>query len=313
MSLARFKEQVRDIGLVLAGQTAELAPADGKLYALRDVTGTVPSIPLIAASIMSKKLAGGADAIVLDVKLGNGAFMPTVEKARELAEIMVAIGADAGRETVALLSDMNQPLGRAVGNALEVKEAIATLRGDGPPDFVAHCLGVAGHMLKLAGKASTVAEARKLAATTLEDGRALEKFRAMVEAQGGDVAQVDDPERLPQASHVGTADAPRGGFVQEIDTMSIGWTGVELGGGRQRKGDKIDHAVGLIMAVKVGDRVEAGAPLVEIHANSAEKLAAARQQLAAAITIGEAPVEPLPHIHDVVTAEAHIADEGESS
>ena len=199
MTLDQFKAQLADIGLVLAGQTAKLAPADGKLYALRDVTGTVASTPLIAASIMSKKLAAGADAIVLDVKVGSGAFMPTVEAAKELAQIMVNIGNDAGRKTAALISDMNQPLGNAIGNALEVKEAIDTLQGGGPNQFWAHALDISAYMLLLTGKAPTIETAKELAREVRENGAAFQKFRDMVAAQGGDVRQVDDPSLLPQA------------------------------------------------------------------------------------------------------------------
>src|SRR5690606_31773122 len=199
LSLEQFKRQLRDIGLVLAGQTSVLAPADGMLYALRDVTATVDNRALIAASIMSKKLAAGADAIVLDVKTGSGAFMPTVEAAEDLARLMVEIGEDAGRDVVALISDMNQPLGHAVGNALEVREAIDTLRGGGPVDFWEHCRVVAGHMVLLAGKAATLEEAEALIDAARADGRGLAKFRELVVAQGGDGGLVDDPDRLPQA------------------------------------------------------------------------------------------------------------------
>jgi pyrimidine-nucleoside phosphorylase len=202
-----------DIGLVLAGQTADLAPADGKLYALRDVTGTVASTPLIAASIMSKKLAGGADAIVLDVKTGSGAFMPTVEAAQDLARQMVAIGQEAGRQTVALISDMNQPLGQAIGNALEVKEAIATLQGNGPADFWAHCLEVAAHMVQLAGKTADLDEAKEMVTAVRDNGQGWAKFRQMVAAQGGDVTQLEQPDQLPQAELVEPIPAPRGGTI----------------------------------------------------------------------------------------------------
>ncbi len=232
MKLAQFKKQLASIGLVLAGQSVSLAPADGKLYALRDVTGTVANKSLIAASIMSKKLAAGADAIVLDVKMGNGAFMTKVEDAQELARIMVDIGQDAGRQTVAIISDMNQPLGHAVGNALEVKEAIATLHGKGPHDFWLHCLKIAGYMLLLAGKADSLGEAETLATTARDDGRALQKFRDMVQAQGGDISQVDDPAQLPQAQFVEEILAPRSGTVASMDTAELGWSCVRLGGGR---------------------------------------------------------------------------------
>jgi pyrimidine-nucleoside phosphorylase len=290
-----------DIGLVLAGQTADLAPADGKLYALRDVTGTVANTALIAASIMSKKLAGGADAIVLDVKVGSGAFMPTVEAARELARIMVDIGKDAGRQSVALISDMNQPLGHAVGNALEVKEAIATLQGNGPADFWAHCLEVAGQMLWLAGKAKSLAEAKQLATAARDDGRALAKFRAMVQAQGGDVSQVDEPDKLPQAAYVKSLPAPRQGSIATMNTAAIGWACVRLGGGRLVKSDEIDHAVGVTLPVKVGDRVVMGDELGTVHANDREKLGQASEEILAALTWTEGAVEPLPHFYGIVT------------
>lgn len=300
LTLAQYKKQLAEIGLVLAGQTADLAPADGKLYALRDVTGTVGSIPLIAASIMSKKLAGGADAIVLDVKTGSGAFMHTVAEARELAQLMVDIGREAGRETVALISDMNQPLGHAVGNALEVKEAIAALHGSGPPDFWSHSLEVAAHMLLLAGKADSLAAAREVATKARDDGRAWDKFRAMVIAQGGDAAQVDNPDLLAQAALVEPLVAPRGGTIVAMDTAAIGWAVVALGGGRQRKGDKIDHAVGLELAAKIGENIEAGKTLGTIHANDPEQLAQARTQILAALQWSGEAVEPLPHFYDTI-------------
>lgn len=300
LSLAQFKRQLKEIGLVLAGQSADLAPADGQLYALRDVTGTVASIPLIAASIMSKKLAAGADAIVLDVKVGSGAFVREVEKARELAEIMVAIGQDAGRQTIALLSDMNQPLGHAVGNALEVKEAIETLQGGGPADFWAHCLEVAAWMLRLAGKAESLEEAKDLATAARADGRAWAKFRALVQAQGGKPGQVADPALLPKARLVETVSVPQSGYVAAIDTQAIGWACVRLGAGREKKGQAIDHAVGLVMPVKVGDYRAAGDALCTIHANDESKLAQAKREVLAAVTWSERPVEALPHFYGTV-------------
>lgn len=301
LELPAFKQQLREIGLVLAGQTAHLAPADGKLYALRDVTGTVASMPLIAASIMSKKLAAGADAIVLDVKVGSGAFMPTVAAARELAEIMVNIGHDAGRQTVALLSDMNQPLGHAIGNALEVKEAIATLHGAGPADFWAHCLEVAGQMLLLAQKAETVEEAKQLITEARDRGRAWEKFRQMVKAQGGDISQVDNPDKLPQARLIETVTAPQDGVAAALDTHAIGWCTVHLGAGRLVKTDQLDHAVGMILPLKVGDTVKKDQPIATIHANDEPKLAQARQELLAAITWSNEPVTRLPHFYGTVS------------
>lgn len=301
MSLARFKRQLAETGCVLAGQTADLAPADGKLYALRDVTGTVGSIPLIAGSIMSKKLAAGADAIVLDVKTGNGAFMQTVEMARELAQIMVDIGNDAGRKTVAVLSDMNQPLGHAVGNALEVKEALDTLAGQGPPDFREHCLVIAGHMLQLAGVASTETAARTMVAAALDEGEALAKFRQMVAAQGGDIKQVDQPHTLPQAPYQETVRAPQAAHVAAIDAGAIGWAAVRLGAGRLVKTDKIDHAVGFILPFKVGQAVVADEPLFTIHAADKEKLVIARDAILDAISWSDNPVDPLPHFHGIIT------------
>lgn len=301
LPLPQLKQQLGDIGLALAGQSVSLAPADGLLYALRDVTGTVGNKSLIAASIMSKKLAGGADGIVLDVKTGSGAFMQTEEDARELAQIMVGIGEDSGRHTVALLSDMNQPLGHAVGNALEVKEALETLRGDGPEDFWQHCLTVAGYMLLLAGKAETIEEAKQLATAARDDGRALAKFREMVAAQGGDVAQVDNPELLPQARFVEDIVILRDGYVSAMDTDELGWASVNLGAGRLLKSDSIDHAVGFILTTKVGDHVSAGQVIGTIHANDKAKLEDARVEILEAIKLSDTPVEPLPNFYGVVS------------
>jgi pyrimidine-nucleoside phosphorylase len=300
LTLDQFKRQLAEIGLVLAGQTAALAPADGKMYALRDVTATVASVPLIAASIMSKKLAAGADAIVLDVKLGSGAFMSTVEEARELAQVMVNIGKDAGRQMVALLSDMNQPLGQAIGNALEVKEAIETLQGGGPPDFWAHCREVAAQMVRLAGKAADMAEAQEMVTAVRDNGRAWVKFRAMVAAQDGDLRQLDEPERLPAAAIRRPVAAPRAGTIAAMDTAGIGWTAVHLGGGRLVKSDRIDHAVGIILPAKIGDTFAAGDELAVIHANDADKAAQAEADLLAALTWSDDPVPPLPHFYGTV-------------
>jgi len=235
LSREEFLEQLGAEGLVLTGQSGDLAPADGKLYALRDVTGTVPSIPLIASSIMSKKIAAGAQAIVLDVKVGMGAFMETLDSARELARLMVAIGRLSGRKVVALLSDMNQPLGEAVGNVLEVREAIETLHGRGPADFREHCLVVASHMLVLGEKASSLDEARQMAESALQEGRAWEKFRMLVKTQGGDLSYVDYPERMANAPVVRMAAAPRSGWISQINARVVGETSVVLGAGRQRK------------------------------------------------------------------------------
>lgn len=300
MTLTQFKQQLTAIGLVLAGQTAELAPADGKLYALRDVTGTVASMPLIAASIMSKKLAAGADAIVLDVKTGSGAFMHSVDDARQLARIMVDIGKDAGRKTIALISDMNQPLGHAVGNALEVREAIDTLHGYGPHSFWEHCLDIAGYMILLANKAATLDEAKTLATAVRDQGLAWQKFRDMVRAQGGDIIQVDHPDTLPRAKYIEPIPAPQTGTIAAIDTTGVGWACVRLGGGRMTKSDQIDHSVGFILPAKIGDKFQAGDSLGTIHANSLNKLAQARAEILDALTWSDTTVAPLPHVYDVL-------------
>ncbi len=293
-----FKKQLKEKGIVLTGQSMDLAPADGKLYSLRDVTGTVPSIPLIASSIMSKKIAAGAQAVVLDVKVGKGAFMKTLDKARELAGLMTQIGELAGRKTVCLLSDMNQPLGHAVGNALEVKEAIDTLKGGGPADFREHCLHVSAHMLVVGKWAADLDEGRRMAEKAIADGSALEKFRVLVQAQGGDVSYVDDPGKLPKARLVEVVDAPRSGWLSQIDARSVGEASVALGAGRARKSDTIDHAVGLVVHHKVGDRVEAGDPLFTIHANDEARAAAAREAVLAAHVFSDSPVPPLPLFYE---------------
>jgi len=294
LSHEEFRVQLARIGIVLTGQSLDLAPADRKLYALRDVTGTVPSLPLIVSSIMSKKIAAGADAIVLDVKVGSGAFMKTLDGAEALARSMVRIGQRVGRRVVALISDMNQPLGWAVGNALEVREAIETLHGGGPADFREHCLVVAAEMLALGGKAADPEEGRRLAADAIASGAAWAKFRAMVEAQGGDLSVVDDPDRLPRARLIEPAPAPAGGYLQRVNAAEVGLAVVDLGGGREKKEDTIDHAVGVVTHHKVGDRIEKGEPLFTIHANDEHRLAMARERLLAAHTIGPEPVEPLP-------------------
>ncbi|MGH2542852.1 MAG: thymidine phosphorylase [Ardenticatenaceae bacterium] len=306
LSYDEFMKQVSSIGLVVAGTTKAIAPADGKLYALRDVTATVSSLPLIASSIMSKKLAGGADAIVLDVKVGEGAFMRTLEEARALAEAMVAIGSRVGHEVTALLSDMSRPLGRAVGNALEVREAVETLRGNGPADFEEHCLTVAAHMLLLGEKAGMLGETEELARRTLEGGAAYEKFLAMVEAQGGDVSYVESPERLPRAPVIRTISAPRSGTVAQINAREVGTVVVELGGGRTKKGDPIDHSVGVILCATVGDTLQAGAPLFELHAASEDDFRAARERLLGAITWSDEPVEPPPLFHGVISSRTGV-------
>jgi pyrimidine-nucleoside phosphorylase len=300
ITTAEFLAQLQAVGLVVCGQTADLAPADGKLYVLRDVTATVSCLPLIASSIMSKKIASGADAIVLDVKVGRGAFMKTKAEATALARLMVEIGWGVGRQVRAILSDMSQPLGRAVGNALELKEALDTLHGQGPPDFVEHCLSVAGQMLVLGGKARDAEAARTILLEALYSGRALAQFREWIAAQGGDLAAVDDPSRLPQATLVQDVPAPRTGCVAGIDAMEVGLTAMLLGAGRARKGDPVDHAVGVVLRAKIGDHVEGGQPLLTLHANDAEKLAQARERLLAAYTWSEEPVQAPPLVYEII-------------
>ena len=294
LSQEAFIAQLKSVGLVLAGQTADLAPADGKLYALRDVTGTVPSIPLIASSVMSKKLAGGAQGIVLDVKVGRGAFMQTVEEAAQLARLMVDIGRRAGRRMVALISDMNQPLGCAVGNALEVREAIETLHGAGPADLREHCLHVAAHMLVLGRRADTLRAAKQMARQALDGEAAWAKFKALVAAQGGDVLFIEQPERLPQARFVLTVPSPSRGYVRQVDAREIGETVVTLGGGRSKKGEAIDHSVGVVVHFKVGDRVTKGEPLFTVHARSREDRDAAVERVLSACRFARERVEALP-------------------
>jgi pyrimidine-nucleoside phosphorylase len=292
-----FLAQLGRVGAVLSGQSVDLAPAEGKLYGLRDVTGTVGSIPLIASSVMVKKLAAGADAILLDVKVGAGAFMHTVEEAEELAALMIHIGEDAGRRMGALLTDMNQPLGRAIGNALEVREAIDTLRGGGPGDFRTLCLEITAQLLQMAGRVDDLEAGRQMAAQALEDGEAFETFRRLVSAQSGDVSYVDDPERLPKAKFMRTQEAEVEGFVASVDAKEVGLTVVELGGGRRKKGDPIDHSVGVLVHVKVGDSVERGDALFSVHASGEQDLIAAVKRISAAIEISELPVEPHPLIY----------------
>ncbi len=306
LTIEQFKQQLRKVGLVVAGQTQELAPADGKLYALRDVTGTVPSLPLIASSIMAKKIASGADAIVLDVKVGQGAFMETEAAAVELADLMLQIGRNLGRKMTALISDMSQPLGLAVGNALEVAEAVATLRGSGPEDFTKHCIAVAAEMLLLAGVASDEHEARESAVTALREGAAWAKFREFVAAQGGALAQVDDPALLPSAPLVVPLAAPQDGFITHLDARAVGYAVVHLGGGRAKKGDPVDRAVGVQLSpqAKVGDWVEKGQPLLWIHARTAEAAEGVQPGLLGAYRFANERVDPPPLIHRILREQA---------
>lgn len=296
----QFKENVNRIGIAIMGQTADLAPADKKLYALRDVTATVDNMSLIASSIMSKKLAAGADAIVLDVKTGSGAFMKTQEDSFALAREMVRIGNGAGRKTIAVVSDMDQPLGCAVGNALEVREAVDTLRGCGPEDFVELCLTLGSYMLVAGGKAATEEEAEQILREVIENGSALDKLAEFIAAQGGDRELVYHPEKLPRASITQEIESPADGYIQRIVCDEIGICSLILGGGRETKESAIDLSVGLVLHKKVGDAVKKGESLATIHANDQAKLDMAKERFLQAYTIASDPVEKKPLIKGIV-------------
>lgn len=300
LTTEEFMTQLGELGMVLTGQTSDLAPADGKLYALRDVTGTVQSIPLIASSVMSKKIAAGAQAIVLDVKVGEGAFMGSVDEARELAEMMVSIARLADRKAIAIISDMNQPLGVAVGNSLEVKEAINTLKGAGPKDFTEHCLLVASHMLFLGGIVDSTADGKRRAISVVDNGKAWKKFSSLVEAQGGDLRFIENPEKLPKASIIETIKSPQDGYLKKINARTIGNTAVQLGAGRSKKGESIDHGVGIEIFHNVGDYTKSGEDLFRIHANDERSLQLAKVSVLSAHRWGEERVKPLPLFYDVI-------------
>jgi pyrimidine-nucleoside phosphorylase len=292
-----FIRQVRRVGIAIVGQTARLVPADKKLYALRDVTATVDISPLIASSIMSKKIAGGADAVVLDVKVGDGAWGRTLEEARELARIMVELGGFAGQEVVCELTDMDQPLGHAVGNALEIAEVLDTLEGSGPPDLTELVLSTSAQLLALSDLGVDLEEGGRRATEALRSGSAREFYDRWVRAQGG------DPDRsvLPRTGIVRPVPAPASGFVQAIATAGVGLVAVHLGAGRLRKEDAIDHAVGVVCLAKRGDRVEAGAPLAEVHARDEEAAARAAAEVDACYRIGAEAPERKPIVLDVLS------------
>jgi pyrimidine-nucleoside phosphorylase len=294
LSVADYRRLVRDVGCCLLGQTASLAPADKKLYALRDVTATVDCIPLIASSIMSKKLAEGIDALVLDVKVGSGAFMKTPEKARELARTMIGIGTEMGRKVTAYLTDMDQPLGRQVGNALEVIEATDMLLGKAPEDYTELTYALTAEMLVLGKKAASLAEAREKLKRAVEDGSAFRKFQEIVAVQGGDAKALEDYSRLPRAKSTVDLVAPQDGFVTGIDTEAVGMAGVALGAGRQRVDSKIDPAVGFTLLRKVGEPVKAGEPFLRIHYNDAGPLENVKARLLAAYRFGDTAPAPRP-------------------
>jgi pyrimidine-nucleoside phosphorylase len=313
LSVAEFRSVLEVCGCAMIGQTAKIAPADRKLYALRDVTGTVESPYLICASIMSKKLAEGIDALVLDVKTGSGAFMKSENDAAFLAELMVETGERMGKRVVALITDMDQPLGNMIGNALEVVECVDVLRGEGPEDLRELCLELAGWMLHLGGAAGTVGEGKQLSAKLISSGEALKKFRQMVELQGGSVAAIDDTSKLPRAKSTLQVAAVKSGFIASMQCEQIGTACVILGGGRERKEDSVDPAVGIVLHKKVGDRVVAGDPLATIHYNSDAKASRAVQLIEESCEItDEAPRAKRPLIHRVIDKKT-IAESAEKN
>lgn len=296
----QFMENVETVGMVIAGQTADLDPADKKLYALRDVTGTVNSIPLIVSSIMSKKLAAGADIIVLDVKCGKGSFMKTPADAHELAAEMVEVGKLAGKKTMAVVTDMDQPLGSAVGNALEVKEAIATLKGEYAGDLLELCLTLGTCILTAAGLADSDDQARELLLGTIRDGSALAKLKQFVSAQGGDPKSIDDVSMLPSAPIQRTVSAKADGYVAELDALGIGMVSLKLGGGRATKESEVDLSVGVMVEKKVGDAVKAGETIAVIHASDESHWKAAEEELRACFTVADTKPAPVQFIKEIV-------------
>jgi len=300
LPVPEFRRVLEVCGCAMIGQTAEIAPADRKLYALRDVTGTVESPYLICASIMSKKLAEGIDALVLDVKTGSGAFMKKQSDAEFLAELMVETGERMGKKVVALITDMDQPLGNMIGNSLEVVEVIDVLRGRGPEDLRELCLHLAGWMLHVGGLSKTVAEGKQRSADLIASGAALERFRQMVELQGGDARVIDDSHRLPQAHHTMQVVSASSGYVSSMQCEQIGTACVILGGGRERKEDSVDPAVGIVLHKKVGDRVDNGDPLATIYYNAEARAERARQLISQSCAVAEAAPAKRPLIHKVV-------------
>jgi len=300
LPVTEFRRVLEVCGCAMIGQTAEIAPADRKLYALRDVTGTVESPYLICASIMSKKLAEGIDALVLDVKTGSGAFMKKQSDAEFLAELMVETGERMGKKVVALITDMDQPLGNMIGNSLEVVEVIDVLRGRGPEDLRELCLHLAGWMLHVGGLSKTVAEGKQRSADLIASGAALERFRQMVELQGGDARVIDDSHRLPQAHHTMQVVSASSGYVSSMQCEQIGTACVILGGGRERKEDSVDPAVGIVLHKKVGDRVDNGDPLATIYYNAEARAERARQLISQSCAVAEAAPAKRPLIHKVV-------------
>jgi pyrimidine-nucleoside phosphorylase len=301
LPVEKFRRVLETCGCCMIGQTAEIAPADRKLYALRDVTGTVESPYLICASIMSKKLAEGIDALVLDVKTGSGAFMKNEKDASFLAELMVETGERMGKQVVALITDMDQPLGNMIGNALEVVECVDILRDAGPDDLRELCLELAGWMLHLGGAAKSVAEGKKQSASLISSGKALERFRQMIELQGGDPRVIDDAKRLPQAQHSLEVKSAKTGHIASMQCEQIGTACVILGGGREKKEDSVDPAVGIVLHKKVGDKVDAGEPLATIYYNAEAKAQRARQLIEQSCEIASVPpAQKRPLVHKVI-------------
>ena len=300
MTEKQFINNVNTKKIAIMGQTSDLAPADKKLYALRDVTGTVDNISLISASIMCKKIAAGADCIVLDVKVGDGAFMKSHKDAKELAKVMVEIGNSVGRKTVAIISDMDQPLGFAIGNALEVKEALDTLVGKGPEDLMELCLTLGSNMVVLANKAKNIAAARELLLGVVKDGSALAKLKEFVGAQGGNTDQVDNPELLPKAKYVVEVKSDKEGYINKINAENIGLVAMELGAGRATKEDKIDLAVGIVLNKKRNDFVKIGEVLAYIHANDEKKIEKATKDILANYLISAEKGAEIPLIYETV-------------
>ena len=296
----QFMENVNKINIAIMGQSGNLVPADKKLYALRDVTATVDNMSLIASSIMSKKLASGADAIVLDVKVGDGAFMKTPETAKELAQEMVDIGKHLGRETIGVISDMDQPLGYAIGNSLEVKEAIELLKGNGPKDLLELTLTIGSNMLLCAKKAESIEEARKMLMENIENGKGLEKLKDFVKAQGGDISPIDDYSKFPQAKYVEKVTSPVDGYITKIHAEAFGLIAMELGAGRATKESEIDLAVGIVLNKKRGEKVNKGDVLAYIHSNSEEKIEKARKSILENIVIEDNYDLNIPLIYDIV-------------
>ncbi|OFW35137.1 MAG: pyrimidine-nucleoside phosphorylase [Candidatus Aquicultor primus] len=301
LNRSRFIQQVGEIGIALIGQTDEICPADKKIYALRDVTATVPSIPLIASSIMSKKIAGGADVIVLDVKVGTGAFMKTLDEAKELAQTLVSIGKRFGKQAVAVISDMSQPLGITIGNALEVEEAIDTMKGFGSPDLLELCTELGAQLMMKAGLAASRQDAVEALSEVLESGKALEKFREFIEAQGGDGSVVDDPRRiLPHAQYVEDLIIADSGYVVGVNAEELGVAARILGAGRKTKDDVIDHTAGIVVAKKVGDYINAGEIIAQMRSADAHSLAAVTSLVYEAFTLSPNPQEAKELIYDII-------------